>query len=179
MSDSIEIKKKLGRPLGKYKGPSFRYKPIKWLPEFNQVVFDYYCIPGCTYEELAEKYKYHKVHIGNIMNSPQAELIKAGLDSGIIERNQRNIPALLAASAEKAASRIADFISDDSLYQANPFKFIDRALKIGAAVGVIKGSEEGGKGSTINNTQINLGDSAISELAKSLELSNDLRLKVG
>lgn len=168
--------KKRGRPPGKWRGPKFRYKPVKWEPKFNQIVFDYLAVPGITHEELGKKYEFSPAHIGNILNSPQAGLIKESLSNNIVSRNQESIPILLATSAKKVVQRVADFMSDDDLYTRNPFAFIDRTLKIGAAIGAIKEDGNGVNNTpSVSNTQINIGDSAIKELAESLSIANKLR----
>lgn len=170
------IIRKRGRPPGKWRGPKFRYKPVKWEPKFNQIVYDYLAVPGVTHAELGIKYGFSEAHIGNILNSPQAGLIKESLSNNIISRNQESIPILLAASAKKVVQRVADFMSDDDLYTRNPFAFIDRTLKIGNAIGAIKDEDSRNNSApVVNNTQVNIGDSAIKELAESLNIANKLR----
>lgn len=173
-----KVKRGKGRPKGKWIPASFRYRPVKWEPKFNQIVYDYLAVPGITYEKLGEKYGYCKQQIGNILCSPQAELIKQALSNSIVSRNQESIPVLLSAASEKVAQRIADFMLDDNLYKGSPFEYIDRTLRIGKAVGVInkeQASNPNGASVTNNNTQINIGTDAIRELTDSLNLANKLR----
>lgn len=179
--ENKEVPRKRGRPRGEWT-PRVRYRPKKWLPEFNQLVMDYIIIPGCTHEELGKKYGYGKQQILNILNSPQAKLIQEGCAKGIIKYNETNVPIKLAEISQKAIQRVHDFIHDDRMYSADPFSFIDKTLSITKSIGTFNNGrpESESRGNhTVNNTQVNvaIGAEAAELLGKSIALASSLRDK--
>ena len=183
-----EVKRGVGRPKGITVATTgagrIRYRPKKWLPEFNQLVIDYIVIPGVTHEELGDKYGYTKVQICNILSSPQARDIQEAMARGILTHNAENSLVKLGEMSKKITERLHSFIHNDSLYNASPFAFVDKSLSIGKAIGVLsegKASTNVG-GTTVNNSQTNIiaisGKDA-KELGDSLALANKLRVESG
>lgn len=174
------LKRGRGRPKGEWTG-RIRYRPKKWLPEFNQLVIDYIVVPGCTHEMLGEKYGYKKDQICNILGSAQARDIQEGMAKGILKYNVDNSIIKLGEISKKITERLHNFIHEDSFYRANPFEFINKSLSIGKAIGSLNQEREGSINvrSTTNNTQVNvaIGTEAAIELGKSIRLANELRDK--
>lgn len=172
-NDIIPIIRKRGRPTGEWKGPKARYVPKKWLPEFNQVVFDYIAVPGVTYEELGKKYGYTAIHIGNIINSPQAKAIQESVANGIIKLNQDNVTVKLSEIAAKSVERIHSFIHDEHLFSVSPFAFIDKTIAIRKSIGIAEVEKD--KGGIVNNNTLVISGKDAGELLKSFNLAQGLR----
>lgn len=172
---TTEIKHR-GRPRGEWKGPKLRYRPKKWLPEFSQVVFDYIAIPGITQEELGDKYGYTKVHINNILNSPQAAKIREATAKGILNYNEENVTVKLGEISQKAVERMHNFIHNDILYEKSPFAFIEKSIAIRKSIGDEKKDEPKG-GDFINNGVIAISGPQAEGLLKSFELALELKHK--
>ena len=180
IEDDIDIPKITrgrGRPKGSLGiiGGRIRYRPKKWLPEFNQLVVDYIVVPGVTHKELGEKYGYTNVQVCNILNSPQARDIQESMAKGILKYNFENVPIKMAEMSSKITERLHDFIHDDSKYKANPFEFINKALSIGKAIGVLD-KETPRDGGVTHNTQVNISVGQAKDLSESLGIVERLRL---
>jgi len=177
--DIPKITRGRGRPKGSLGiiGGRIRYRPKKWLPEFNQLVIDYIVVPGVTHEELGLKYSYTKVQVCNILNSPQARDIQESMAQGILKYNFENVPIKLGEMHSKIIERLHDFIHSDVYLKANPFEFINKSLAIGKAIGVLdKETSTLARGTTINNTQVNITTGQAKDLSESLGIVERLRL---
>ena len=180
IDDDIDIPKITrgrGRPKGSLGiiGGRIRYRPKKWLPEFNQLVIDYIVVPGVTHEELGLKYSYTKVQVCNILNSPQARDIQESMAQGILKYNFENVPIKLGEMHSKIIERLHDFIHNDSYLSANPFEFINKSLAIGKAIGVLDKETPKVNGVT-HNTQVNISVGQAKDLSESLGIVERLRL---
>ena len=180
IEDDIDIPKITrgrGRPKGSLGiiGGRIRYRPKKWLPEFNQLVIDYIIVPGVTHEELGLKYSYTKVQVCNILNSPQARDIQESMAQGILKYNFENVPIKLGEMHSKIIERLHDFIHNDSYLSANPFEFINKSLAIGKAIGVLDKETPKVNGVT-HNTQVNISVGQAKDLSESLGIVERLRL---
>ena|ERR1035437_1236595 len=180
IEDDIDIPKITrgrGRPKGSLGiiGGRIRYRPKKWLPEFNQLVIDYIVVPGVTHEELGLKYSYTKVQVCNILNSPQARDIQESMAQGILKYNFENVPIKLGEMHSKIIERLHDFIHNDSYLSANPFEFINKSLAIGKAIGVLDKETPKVNGVT-HNTQVNISVGQAKDLSESLGIVERLRL---
>lgn len=121
-----------------------KWNPRKWHPVYEEVVL--LSAMGYKNIEIAERMGYTAVHISNILNTKQAEVIL-----GVIEHRMRNkhidvkeksIEERFEALATKAVKRCEDVINDDELAEKSPFGVFDRSIKFLRAVGKIKDPEE-------------------------------------
>lgn len=159
----------MGRPQGSLnKEASLRYVPKRWTPKHDMVVSLH--IIGKYNKDIAEIVGFHEIHIGNILDSPQA---KAIIDNARVKIHN-NTSDRIKDIQEMAMSHIHNFVKDEHNLQAkSPFNFIAQTVNIAKGVGTLKDSSGvagiNNSNNTVNNVIITV--EAADRLGKALELS--------
>lgn len=111
---------------------AFFGKP-KWVPKrweiWHEQVVALSCI-GKSNTEIASHFGYTPQHISNILNTPEASLVRRRLLDNLRERIDTSIPAKLDMIALKAVERLDSLINNDEIYERSPFAVVDRGLQV-------------------------------------------------
>jgi hypothetical protein len=143
-----EPKRKRGRPrLGE--GPKFtkRWQPVNWQPEYEEIVR--LSCTGMSNKELALRYKFHPVHIVNILKTDQARSIKATTVQNIRELSETKTEIRMMNLVERSLQIHERVLNDDDLLESHPFAVFDRADSFLSRIGKLKADSEK---NTTNNT---------------------------
>lgn len=149
-----------------------RWKPKKWEP-FHEQIVALSCM-GRSNKEIAETFGYTPQHISNIINTPQAALVRRRILTNLQEKVDAGIPRRLGDLADKATQRVAQVLFDDNLFERSPFAVVDRSLAVLRGVGKLKTVSEMEGGNKTNNTIIFTSEDAAdirAGLAKAREAS--------
>lgn len=167
---------KVGRPKGTMRPPTLEIRyPIRWKDIYDSFLYD--SIRGMSNREIAKKYEYTAVQVGNVLNSPIGKEKIAELKKKLIEftaDEEKSIEEREKALKEKTLRAMEQFVDNDTIAIAAPIQFIDKVIKI-ANIGRVS------PGNTTNiqvNNQKSLvisGDMA-ANVTKALEISKELGL---
>lgn len=148
-----------------------RYRPKRWHPEFDLIV--YASFAGESNTDIARKFGYTPQHISNILCSEHAEKIRETLREKISDEGDKSIAARMKVTSDKAVERMEKFMNNDELFEKSPFAFIDRAMR---AIQITGASKEDNSKIVINNQTNNIGTAAMDRIADALLASNEVKL---
>lgn len=136
-------------PSGNGKSASLRkWIPKKWKPVYSEIVL--LSCAGWKNTELAKKYDYTEVQISNILNTPQAALLRRRVLEDLQGRAIKSIPAKLEQIAQKTVDRLKTLLDDDEKFDESPFSVIDRGLKVLQGTGHLKRDEDDSRRGGVN-----------------------------
>jgi len=135
-----------------------RWRPKEWTPVYEQIVV-LSCGMNRSNVELGEMFGFTPQHVSNILNTPEASLVRRRVLETLREKVDGGIPKRLSDLADKATQRVAQIMYDDAVFERSPFAVVDRALRVLAGVGRLRNAEES-KGDTHNNILVLSGEAA-------------------
>ncbi len=137
---------KRGRPPGSKNGSRqaclTRWVPKTWDVWMTEVVM--LSTRNVSNTDLATKYGVTPQHISNIINTPQAALIRREMLDALQERVSQTTARRLESIATKTVERLDRLIHDDDAFKESPFAIIDRGLKVMEGIGKLKKKDAGG-----------------------------------
>lgn len=165
MSDSPVVRKR-GRPLGTKNGQGFtqRWVPLEWDPIYDQMIA--LSITGMTNAVVGLRLGYTAQQVSNILNTPEAKLIKQRFSEHI----KKNTEISLSDLKNIATKRLADVLTNDDLAEAAPFRMFDAAAKLLSGVGALSD----GSDKVITNV-INIPSEHVDRLAAAFAKSDEAR----
>ena len=114
---------------------------------------------GMSNTELAVKYSKTPEHISNVLNTPQAMLLRKQALDRLQEDRMGNTSERLNAIANKSIERVHDVIMNDVLFKESPFGVVDRAISLLKGVGKLENeAKKGDIHNKIQNAVILSGD---------------------
>ena len=114
---------------------------------------------GMSNTELAVKYSKTPEHISNVLNTPQAMLLRKQALDNLQEARMGNTSERLNAIANKSIERVHDVIMNDDLFRESPFGVVDRAISLLKGVGKLENeAKKGDIHNKIQNAVILSGD---------------------
>lgn len=151
---------KLGRPRKDEYRPAKldRWRPKEWTPVYEQIVV-LSCGMNRSNVELGEMFGFTPQHISNILNTPEASLVRRRVLETLREKVDGGLPKRLSDLADKATQRVAQVMYDDAVFERSPFAVVDRALRVLAGVGRLRNAETP-PGDTTNNILVLSGEAA-------------------
>lgn len=155
-----------------------RWTPKKWHPFYTEVVaLD---AAGINREDISNKFGITKQHVTNIVNTPQAAILRRAIHNKMMNSVETSIEDNLTRAAVKASERIRDYIEDDERYKNNGASVVDRSFRALQAVGKIRsGSNESAptiqnQSNMFVNRMTVMTAEAAKELAEALRLSAEV-----
>lgn len=146
MSGNGNGKRKRGRPPGSKNGSRLpqltRWVPKTWEVWMTEVVM--LSTNNVPNTDLAVKYNVTPQHISNIINTPQAALIRRQLLDALQERVSQTTAKRLESIATKTVERLDKLIHNDTKFEESPFAIIDRGLKVMEGIGKLQRRDAGG-----------------------------------
>lgn len=118
----------MGTDLEQTKGGFKRWRPKKWKPIYDQIVL--LSVAGRSNKEIAEIVGVTPVHVGNVLRSPQASLIRGDILRKMQDKAIESVPEIIVKTTPMAAKRIRALIESDELFEKAPFAVADRAFKL-------------------------------------------------
>lgn len=144
-----------------------KWNPKKWHPVYEDIVLQS-CL-GFSNIEIAKDRGYTPQHISNILNTPQATIIRTQLIKQIERKRSESIEARLEKLAYKAMDRIEDVMMNDEFANKEKLGIFDRSITVLKSVGKIK--PEGGM--TVNNNTMIISDEGLKRIEAAFKLSSD------
>lgn len=171
MQQLEEPKRGRGRPR-KGTEPLFkkRWQPVEWQPEYDEIVR--LSCTGMSRAELASRYKFHPVHITNILKTDQAKEIRKIVLSSVDEYHKTKTELRLGTLIERSLQIHEHVLNDQDLLESHPFGVFDRAASFLNKIGPLKQKEEEktNTNNTINaNNVIFISKEAEDRLTKGVE----------
>lgn len=151
-------------------------KLTRWHPKRWEVLYDQWVALstlGKSNKDIADHFGYSPQQVSNILNTPEASLIRRRMLEALRKGAELTIPKRLEHLADKAVQRLAEVLENDQLMERSPFAVVDRGLALLRGVGKIK-SEGGGNVNNIGKALI-LSDEAARELTEGMSKANEAR----
>lgn len=82
-----------------------------WKPKHTQIVFQ--SISGVTNKALAKQHNYTEVRISQILNDPQAAVIRRDIEKSLRRKMEEDIENKLVILAEKSVRRLDETLATD------------------------------------------------------------------
>ncbi len=127
-------------------GTKKKAKLTKWCPK-RWELWHTECVllssTGMSNTELATKYRKTPQQISNILNTPQAAVLRKHALDGLMEKQLGNMSNKIEAIAVKSLDRVHELIFDDKHFKDSPFSVVDRAIKVLQGAGKMSKDSEG------------------------------------
>lgn len=116
-----------------------RWEPKKWHPVYEEIVL----LDALGYKntDIAKEKGFTTVHISNILNTPQAKVLKEILIKRLRSRGEETIEQRLDRLAHKAVDRVEEVLEKDEYASKNPGGIFDRAITLLKVTGKVKDPE--------------------------------------
>lgn len=104
------------------------YNPVTWKPLYDAIILHLVMFGGKK-KDIASRFGVTPQTVSNIINCEQGKIQIRAAQERVRETMIRSIPQRMGDIAEKAVSRMEEFINDDTLYEKSPFAVIDRGMR--------------------------------------------------
>lgn len=154
--------------------------PKTWRVEYEKMVA--LSVIGLSNKMIAQKMDYTPVHVSNILNMDQAEMLRQQLLAKMREGSISgpvteiaDIGVILSAAALSGAKRIKTFIENDDRFENQPLAVVDRSFELLKGLKHLKTAAEtsGGNGTQIG--AIVIGGQVAQNLMDGLVKANNVR----
>lgn len=146
-----------------------KWSPKQWHPVYEEVVL--LDMLGYKNIVIAEMKGFTKEHISNILNTPQAKLIKELTVKRMEKKREETIEQRLDRLANKAMERLEETINNDELAAKNPLGLFDRAITVLKSTNNIKEQPT----SVDNSRTIIVTDAQMEKLNRAMALSDEAK----
>lgn len=153
-----------------------RWKPKKWRPEYDRMVF--MSVAGFSNKQIGERLGYTKEHVSNVLNLAQAEQLREEIQKRMREEAYQDLPKRLNEIAAKTVERMHMLVHNDDIFERSPFQVIDRGMDILKGLGHLKhGNADRGTdgGTVVNHGTIVVSDKLMERFVAGLEKSEEAR----
>lgn len=157
---------------------STRWVPKKWKPVYEEIVA--LNVMGLDNRSLAERYNYTPQQISNILNTPQADIIK----KLAIERLRKNTLATVEQRLDglklKVVEKLELMLTDPQYFERSPFAVIDRGMKVleklGTQIPTIDPSSPTHNGNiTVNGNMYVMPNESVDKMTKALDKLQEVK----
>lgn len=145
-----------------------KWEPKKWHPVYEEIVL-LDCL-GYKGVVIAEMKGLTPQHVSNVLNTPQAKMIREITIKRMQQKRELTIEQRLEAVTDRAMSRIEEVVNNDELAAKNPLGLFDRAITVLKATNKIKEAPTG----PVTNNMI-VSDAAMDKLLKAVEKSDQVK----
>lgn len=121
-----------------------KWQPKKWEAMHEQIVL--LSTLGRSNVQIAQMFGYTPQHICNILNTPEASLIRRRVLENLRESVKSSMDQKMDDLADQSVHRLTELMYDDDLYSKSPFQVVDRGLAILRGVGKMKSGDAPGTG---------------------------------
>lgn len=118
-----------------------KWQPKRWEVMHEQIVA--LSVIGKSNTEIASHFHYTPQHISNILNTPEASIVRRRILENLRGKIDESIPAKLDIIANKAVERLYDLVHDDDIYERSPFAVVDRGLQVIKGLSHLKSNDGG------------------------------------
>lgn len=145
-----------------------KWAPKQWHPVYEEVVL----LDALGYKNkvIAEMKGFTPEHVSNILNTPQAKVIKQIVIKRMEQKREETIDQRLENVTNRAMARIEEAMNNDELAAKNPLGVFDRAIVVLKATNKIKDAPQ-----TVNNNTMIVSDEAMAQLQKAVSLSDEVK----
>lgn len=116
-----------------------KWQPRKWEAMHEQMVI--LSTLGRSNVSIAEMFGYTPQHVCNVLNTPQADLIRRRVLDNLRESATKQIDGSLEDLADQSLVRMKQIMYDDDLFEKSPFAVVDRGLSILRGVGKLRSEQ--------------------------------------
>jgi len=152
-----------------------RWKPKKWQPEYDRMVF--MSVAGFSNKQIGERLGYTKEHVSNVLNLAQAEQLREEIQKRMREEAYQDLPKRLNEIAAKTVERMHMLVHNDDIFERSPFQVIDRGMDILKGLGHLKhgNADHEAGGTVVNHGTIVVSDKLMERFVAGLEKSEEAR----
>lgn len=152
-----------------------RWKPKKWRPEYDRMVF--MSVAGFSNKQIGERLGYTKEHVSNVLNLAQAEQLREEIQKRMREEAYQDLPKRLNEIAAKTVERMHMLVHNDDIFERSPFQVIDRGMDILKGLGHLKhgNTDHEAGGTVVNHGTIVVSDKLMERFVAGLEKSEEAR----
>jgi hypothetical protein len=159
------------------KGKLGKWVPKKWKADYDRVVG--YHVVGKENKEIAVILGFTPEHVSTILNTPQAQELKAKLEASLREKMLTNIPETLEYVARKTADLMKKVVDNDQLFEKSPFAVIGMGMDVMKGLNHLKGGGNGAGPINVERAIIVSGESAAGLVAGFDKANEARRLNAG
>lgn len=145
-----------------------KWEPKVWHPVYEEIVL--LDIMGYKNTVIAEMKGFTVVHVSNILNTPQAKIIRQLTLKRMEQKREETIEQRLERLTHDAMARVEDTIRNDDLAAKNPLGLFDRAITVLKATNKIKEVAP-----TVNNNTMIVSDEALDKLMRAVKQSDEAK----
>lgn len=142
-----------------------KWVPKKWKPIYEEIVLR--SAAGSSNEEIAVSLGYTTQQISNILNTPQAKEVLAGIGSRVREKFQESFGERIENLTLTALTNMEVVLKDETVREVAPLQMFDRSLSYLKAAGKLQGDSPKG-----NTTNIVIGVDVQKNLLTGLQKAN-------
>lgn len=116
-------------------------KTKKWVPKKWEAQFDEWVVRSVMGESnlsIAKRANYTPQHICNILNTPQAKLLRRQLLDNLQKNLELRTEERLAHIQDRALTRITQVLDNDKMLEAAPLALVDRCIALLRGTGLLK-----------------------------------------
>lgn len=130
---------------------------------------------GMSNTDIAAKYDRTPQQISNILNTPQAAILRKQALDNLTKVAMGNMSERLEAITVKSVDRVQSLINNDKLFEESPFGVVDRAIKLLQGVGKLENEAKKGDIHNKINQAIILNASDSSDLLEGLRRDREVQ----
>jgi len=154
-----------------------RWKPKKWQPEYDRMVF--MSVAGFSNKQIGDRLGYTKEHVSNVLNLAQAEALREEIQKRMREEAYQDLPKRLNEIASKTVERMHMLVHNDDVFERSPFQVIDRGMDILKGLGHLKHGNTDTPalppGTVVNHGTMVVSDKLMERFVVGLEKSEEAR----
>lgn len=149
-----------------------RWIPKSWEPLYEQMTL--LSAAGVTNLELASRFKYTPQQVSNILNTPQAKIIKKMLTDKLRSEMKATFETQTTELADVALENVSTVLKDKALLEKNPFAMMRASMEFMKGVGKLEGDKPAG-GMNVQNNNFIMSDKAAERMAEALARSVEIK----
>lgn len=113
-----------------------RWVPKRWESQFDEWIVR--SVMGESNLSIAQRYKYTPQHVSNILNTPQAKLLRRQLLTSLQKNLELRTEERLAYIQDKALTRITQVLDNDKMLEVAPIAMMDKCIALLRGTGVLR-----------------------------------------
>jgi hypothetical protein len=113
-----------------------KWQPKRWEAMHEQMVL--MSTLGRSNVAIAEAFGYTPQHVCNVLNTPQADIIRRRVLNTLRESAVKQIDGSLEDLADQSIVRLKQVMYDDDLFSKSPFAVVDRGISVLRGIGKLR-----------------------------------------
>lgn len=156
-----------------------RWVPKRWKPVYEEIVA--LNVMGLDNKSLAERYNYTPQQISNILNTPQADVIRKLAIDRLRKNTLATVEQRLDGLKLKVVEKLEILMTDPKYFEATPFAVVDRGMRIIEKLGTQTPVENpnngpsGGGGMVVNGNVYVMPNESVDKMTKALDKVNEIK----